>query len=260
MQDIHTLNLAARWNAKLLQNDARPVGALVTEGALTDEQFNRLKVDIKKSISGAENAGLPIGPLEAGLKFQPYGLSPKEMDGCLDKHTRRKIASILNVAPELIGDSENKTYSNYQEARKALYLENVLPKMDVLRDELNNWLVPIFGDDRASVDYDRDSIEAIREDRSKKVVDLNSQIDRGWLTRNEAREDLKRGSMGPAGDVATVSGAVVPLDAIGMPETGTPLDGEPDNDHRAGDQGQGIAEGDHFWSGIPCLPTPVGCS
>ena len=97
--------------------------------------------------------------------------------------------------------------------------------MDVLRDELNNWLVPIFGDDRASVDYDRDSIEAIREDRSKKVVDLNSQIDRGWLKRNQAREDLKRGSMGPAGDVATVSGAVVPLDAIGMPETGTPLDG-----------------------------------
>jgi len=225
LQDIHTLNLAARWNAKLLQNDARPAGIMTTPAgaALSDQQFERLKKLMKEEVVGAENAGLPVGPLEGGLEFKPYGLSPREMDWLqLDKHTRRKVASVLNVAPELIGDSENKTYSNYQEARKALYLENVLPRMDVLRDELNNWLVPMFGDDRIRVDYDRDSIEAIREDRSKLYTDIRGLVQDGIATRNMALEELGYEQGGPELDVRTVSSATVPLDALGLmpPENG----------------------------------------
>jgi len=223
LQDIHTLNLASKWNAKLLQNDARPAGLLKTPAGtfLTDEQFERLKKLIRENILGAENAGLPVGPLEGGLEFQAYGLNPKEMDWLkLDKHTRRKIATTLEVPSELIGDAENKTYSNYQEARKGFYLETILPDMDWIRDELGNWLVPLFGDN-IRLDYDRDSIEAIREDRSRLVVDLNSLLDRGIISRNEEREELKWQEGGPEMDVPTVTGIVTPLDAIAPTTDGT---------------------------------------
>lgn len=219
LQDIHTLNLASRWNAKLLQNDARPAGLLRTPvgTSLTDEQFDRLKKLIHEHVLGAENAGLPVGPLEGGLEFQAYGLNPKEMDWLkLDKHTRRKIATTLGTPSELIGDAENKTYSNYQEARKGFYLETILPDMDEQRDEFENWLIPIFGDN-IRLDYDRDSIEAIREDRSKLVVDLNSLLDHGIISRNELREELKWEEGGPEMDVRTVSGIVTPLDAVAPP-------------------------------------------
>jgi HK97 family phage portal protein len=166
-------------------------------------------------MSGAENAGMtPI--LEAGLKLQPWGLSPKDMDwNRLERNKRLNICSIFNVAPELIGDSENKTYSNFQEARRALYLENILPRMDWLRDELNNWLAPLFGDN-LRYDYDRDSIEEIREDRSKLITDLKGLVDQGTIDRDEARAELGYAERGGPFKVPTVSTAAQPLDAVAV--------------------------------------------
>ena len=93
------------------------------------------------------------------------------------------------------------------------YLENILLKMDWLVDEFNNWIVPLYGEN-IRVDYDRDSIEAIRDDRSKLITDLNSQVDRGIIDRNEARiltgQDERKE---PGMDVPTVLGAVTPLEA-----------------------------------------------
>jgi HK97 family phage portal protein len=216
--EIDVLNLSAEWNARLLTNDARPSMLIKTAGNITDEQYDRIKEMMQSDWLGYLNAGKPIGPLEGGLEAQIISLSPKDMDFYkLDKQTRLKIATVFNVAPELIGDGENKTYSNYQEARKALYQDNILPKLNWWRDELNNWLVPLFGE-MLVVDYDRESIEAIRDDRSKLIVDLNSMVDRGSLNRNEQRQALGWERIEGL-DGYTVAGSVVPLDAItGLPE------------------------------------------
>lgn len=216
--EIDVLNLSAEWNARLLANDARPSMIIKTAGNITDEQYERIRDMMQKDWLGHMNAGKPIGPLEGGLEAQIISLSPKDMDFYkLDKQTRLKIATVFNVAPELIGDSENKTYSNYQEARKALYQDTIIPKLNWWRDELNNWLVPLFGE-QIIIDYDRESIEAIREDRSKLIVDLNSMVDRGTITRNEQRESLGWDRVEGL-DEFTVTGSVVPLDAIsGLPE------------------------------------------
>jgi phage portal protein BeeE len=103
------------------------------------------------------------------------------------KFSGREIAIAFGVPPELIGDNSNKTYSNYGEARMAFYLETVLPLMDFLRDELNNWLTPLYGDSYY-LDYDRDEIEAIQEDRKEVWSRANKSFASGLLTKNEARE------------------------------------------------------------------------
>ena len=222
-QDIDILNLAARWNANLLQNDARPPGILKSAGNLSDEQFERIKRLIKEEISGPDNAGLPLGPFEGGLEWQALGFSPKDMDWHnLSRNERLKICSIFNVPPELIGDQENKTYSNYQEARRAFYLENILQKGNWVSDEFNNWLTPLFGDNLI-IGYDRDAIGAIQDDRSKLITDLGSLVDRGAITRDELRDQLGFDERGGSSDVPTVSASIVPLDAAvgfdgGLPE------------------------------------------
>lgn len=182
---IDISNMALEWNNKLLLNDARPSGALVTEKGLDDEQRDRLKEDIRTEYGGFENAGRPL-LLEAGMKWEQMSLGPKEMDWLnLDKVTLRKICTVFNIAPELMGDTEQKKFSNYQEARKALYMEVALPLMDFFRDEFNNWLTPKFGDN-LRLDYNRDAIKALQEE-AVKVYDRMAKA--YWLSIDEKRKE-----------------------------------------------------------------------
>jgi HK97 family phage portal protein len=74
-------NASTRWNKALLDNAARPSGALVHEAseALSSEQFDRLREELATQFSGQSNAGRPM-LLEGGLKWQPLSLSPADMD------------------------------------------------------------------------------------------------------------------------------------------------------------------------------------
>ena len=180
---IDTLNMAVHWNMKLLQNDMKPPGAIKVEGTLTDAQRNTLTKVLKEEKIGYENAGLPL-VLEGAQEWMPFSINPKDADWLnSQKLTIRFVCLTLGIPPELMGDAENKTYSNQKEARKALYEETSLPYMDFLRDELNNWLTPRFGD-RLFLDYDRDSIEALREDRAA-IFDRAQTSN--FLTINEKR-------------------------------------------------------------------------
>jgi HK97 family phage portal protein len=206
-------NESRAWNVALLQNSARPPGALVTEQALTDEQYSRLQREIQEKYAGSKNAGRPL-LLEGGLDWKEMGLSPADMhwlEGM--KLSAREIAIAFGVPPELIGDTANKTYSNYREAREAFYTETVLPLMDWLRDELNNWLVPKFGDDRVYLDYDKDEIEALQEDRDAVWDRALRAVERGVLTPNEARLLLGYEEV-PGASVLLVSGNMMPLTVV----------------------------------------------
>jgi SPP1 gp7 family putative phage head morphogenesis protein len=61
--------------------------------------------------------------------------------------------------------------------------------MDYLKDAFNNWLVPLWGDN-LYLDYDKDSIEALQEDQDRLYNRMFGAVDRGIITRNEAREML----------------------------------------------------------------------
>ncbi len=61
---LDTHNAAGRWNKALLDNSARPSGALVYApkdgGNLTEDQFDRLKAELQDGYSGAGGAGRPL--------------------------------------------------------------------------------------------------------------------------------------------------------------------------------------------------------
>jgi len=207
---IDISNASAEWNAKILQNDMRPPGALVLTGNLTEEQRAFLERQLREKYMGSGNAGTPM-ILEGGFDWKQFAISPKDMDWVnADKSNLRRICSVFNVPSELLGDSENKTYSNVQEARKALYMETVLPIMDNLRDALNSWIVPLFGNNLI-LDYDKDAIEALQEEREKKYAYLTGA---DWLTVNEKRDATGYDEVGPEGDKILVSFSRIPLDQI----------------------------------------------
>ena len=216
-KSIDIANLSKEWNANLLHRDMRIPGALKVDGQLTDDQRKVLKSDLEK-YQGAENAGkIPIFEGgTGGMEWTPMAITPKEMDWLESgKFNLRELCAIFDYPSQLMGDTEATTYANMKEARAAFYMEAVLPMMDLLKDEFNNWLAPLFGGN-ITLEYDRDSIEAIQEDRAQKYAYL-AQAD--WLTVNEKREATGYDDVGPDGDVILVQISKMPLDqAIAEPE------------------------------------------
>lgn len=202
-------NEAKAWNVAMLQNSARPSGVLSTPDNLGVDQFDRLKSELEEKYQGQSNAGKPM-LLEGGLEWKQISINPKDLEWVEgQKISAREIAMVFGVPSEMLGDSSNKTYSNYKEARQAFYMETVLPLMDWLRDEFNNWLTPLFGDN-LYLDYDIDEIEAIQEDRSLVWKRSADAVKSGLLTINEARESMGYETH-PDGDILLVPSSLHPL-------------------------------------------------
>jgi HK97 family phage portal protein len=185
---VDTHNAAAHWNKALLDNAARPSGALVYSGpegaVLSDSQFERLKHELEQTYQGAVNAGRPL-LLEGGLDWKAMSLSPKDMDFMEAKHTAaREIGLAFGVPPMLLGIPGDNTYSNYQEANRVFWRSTVLPLASRVASALTQWLAPVFGADlRLVVDTDR--IDALSADRAA----LWDRITMApFLTINEQRE------------------------------------------------------------------------
>ncbi len=164
--DVH--NAASAWNKALLDNAARPSGALVysaPSGNLTAEQFARLKAELEQGFAGAANAGRPM-VLEGGLDWKTIALSPRDMDFIELKHVAaREIALAFGVPPMLLGIPGDNTYSNLAEANRALWRQTIVPLVRRVADELGSWLAPAFGGSLALVP-DLENVEALAEDRS----------------------------------------------------------------------------------------------
>lgn len=140
--DIH--NSAGKWSKGLLDNAARPSGALVYHGAdgstLSDEQFRRIVEELEDGHQGARNAGRPM-LLEGGLDWKPMGFSPSDMEFLKTKEAAaREIALAFGVPPQLLGLPGDNAYSNYQEANRAFYRQTILPLSRRVAAALAGWL------------------------------------------------------------------------------------------------------------------------
>ena len=166
---VATHNAAAFWNRMLLENAARPSGALVYDvgdgGGLSPDQFDRLKSELTEAYAGHANAGRPM-LLEGGLKWQALSLTPADMDfATLKAAAARDVALAFGVPPMLLGLPGDATYNNYREANRALWRLTLLPLADKIFAALGEGLVTWFPDAALAVDLDR--VPALAEDRER---------------------------------------------------------------------------------------------
>jgi HK97 family phage portal protein len=190
--DIH--NAAGAWNKALLDNAARPSGALVMAGVgLTDSQFDRLKAELETSYQGAANAGRPL-LLEGGLDWKPLSLSPKDMDFVQAKAgAAREIALAFGVPPLLLGLPGDNTHANYAEANRAFYRQTVVPLVRRTAEAMAQWLSPAYRADLI-LEPDLDAIEALADERESLWRRVAAA---GFLTDDEKREAVGYGRHDP---------------------------------------------------------------
>jgi len=184
-QAVAIHNAASGWNRALLENAARPSGALVFEngdGNLSGEQFDRLKAELAQAFAGAGNAGRPM-VLEGGLKWQPMALTPADMDFAeLKAAAARDIALAFGVPPMLLGLPGDNTYANYREANRALWRLTLLPLAGKILNGLTEGLRPWFPKLELAVDLDH--VPALAEDRERLWAQLTAA---DFLSADEKR-------------------------------------------------------------------------
>ena len=195
--DVH--NSASRWSKALLDNAARPSGAIVYKGgdgqaAMTNDQYERLQNEMEMHHQGARNAGRPM-LLEGGLDWKPMGFSPSDMEFQKTKDAAaREIAQAFGVPPMLLGIPGDATYANYQEANRAFYRLTVLPLAKKVMGAVSHWISEMGGE-ALQLTPDLDQIAALsveREAQWKRIANA------GFLTDAEKR--LMLGLPAQAGD------------------------------------------------------------
>jgi HK97 family phage portal protein len=182
-------NRASRWNKALLDNAARPSGALSYEpsdgATLSGAQFERLREEIDRQFSGSQNAGRPL-LLEGGLKWQSLGLTPTDMDFVAVKEAAaRDVALAFGVPPVLLGLPGDSTYSNLREAGRALYRQTVLPLAERILQDVSEAMADWFGPLRLAIDTD--AISELAEDRER-LWQMVSAAE--FISEDEKREML----------------------------------------------------------------------
>jgi HK97 family phage portal protein len=161
-------NAATVWNKALLDNAARPSGAMVYApgdgSVMSPEQFERVKREMETAFSGAANAGRPM-LLEGGLDWRAMSLTPAEMDFVgLKAAAAREIALAFGVPPMLMGLPGDNSYANYREANKALWRQTILPLVGKicggLAQALGGWWPAL------TLAADLDGVPALAEERA----------------------------------------------------------------------------------------------
>ena len=165
--DVH--NSASTWSKALLDNAARPSGAIVYkgadgQGALGPDQYERLVEELESHHQGARNAGRPM-LLEGGLDWKPMGFSPSDMEFHRTKEAAaRDVALAFGVPPMLLGLPGDNTYANYAEAHRAFYRLTVLPLVARTLAAMSGWLPAYYGA-RFQLKVDFDNVPALAEER-----------------------------------------------------------------------------------------------
>lgn len=223
---------AKKWNAKLILNSGRPVGALASKEEIDKPTRDAIKARFKEDYAGPDNAGNPM-ILEGGLNWVQLGINPNEMEWISGvKMSTVDITAIFGVPPELIGYPEFRTYNNVHEAKNQFYEETVLPWLNFLLEQLNEFVVSRIG--AYELFYNPDNIKALQENIDALWQRIGQAKNDGRLSLNEARiamgydpvpsgGDFIYGSMGQY-PIASTTGEPVP--AFEVPTTDVPPEEE----------------------------------
>lgn len=177
-------NNEAVMQAKALMMNQGARGILMPKDpqeSLADKvQSDKLKQSLKaEMINNRGSFSITPKRLELlGLGMTSTDMALLEMVGMTD----RKLAATYHYPYGLL-DSGNSTYENQEQWKKSLYQDCVIPELTLIRNWLNIWLAPKFGN--FYIDFDFSAISVMQPDQEKLARTLNLQW---WKTGNQKRE------------------------------------------------------------------------
>lgn len=189
LRSMDSNNEALSTGKKYLQNQMARGILMSEEGDLNEVQAMQLKDKFRESYQGSKNAGdVIITPKK--LSWVNFGLPASDLS-LIEQYngTIKDLCNIYNVPVQLLNNTDSSTYNNMKEAKKALYQNAVIPELNKIKDELNRWLTPQYGE-KLYIDFDYSVIPELQEETEKVVAQMTQAW---WLTPNEKRAAMNYG-------------------------------------------------------------------
>jgi len=189
LRTLTTNNEAVQTGVKYLQNQTARGLLMSEEGDLNEVQAQQLKDKFRRQFQGSDNAGdVIITPKK--LSWVNFGLNASDVS-LIEQYNAsiKDLCNIYNVPVQLLNNTDSSSYNNMKEAKKALYQNAVIPELLKIKDELNRWLAPKYGN-KLCIEFDFTVIPELQEEADK-VVDQLAKA--WWLTPNEKRSVMSYG-------------------------------------------------------------------
>jgi len=175
---------AERYNENFFRNSATPDFVLKTDKTLEKDEIKRITERWDKKYRGTENAHKTT-VLQKGVGVERLQMTAKDMDFLeQQKFTRDKILSIFRVPKTIVAITDDVNRANAETADYVFAKRTIKPKMERIIEQLNEFLVPLFGDN-LWLDFE----DPVPENVEAKLSRYNSALTQGWMTTNEVRQE-----------------------------------------------------------------------
>lgn len=192
LKDICTENGSATYTAAINRNWGVP-GIILTpkempQNDIQDSIFTKLKTFWSQSFAG-ENAGSVYGsnlPVDMHIpQISPDAMAMSDTRGIAVS----RICSSFGVDSMVIGlPSEQKTYSNFEEANRAAWDHNIIPTQQAIAATLTRQLLPDMGNPATEeCAFDNTNVPALQEDRDALYKRISMAVGGPWMKPNEGR-------------------------------------------------------------------------
>lgn len=195
-------NAATDYIKLFFEKGGVPPGLLKTVQKLQDTHVADIRRRWRERYGGFSH-WLEPAVLDMDAEYQKIGYSFDEMGfDVLDARNEARICLVLDVPPIIVGAKiglDRGTYSNYKEARLSWWEDTLLALYANFLDVVQNQLAPDFGS--ALCDWDFSRVKAFHDQVTATWTRAKDALLAGAITVNEFREEVGKGTIGPAGDV-----------------------------------------------------------
>jgi HK97 family phage portal protein len=168
--DLDAMKYGAEWNRNFFINGATPGGIITVPGNMGDDEFDTFTSRWREAHQGVARAHR-VAVLEGGATWAPTQISLRDMDfSNLRKVSRDVIREAWGIHQSMLGNSDDVNRANAQTAEEVFGRWKIIPRLDRIRDTLNNVYLPMFGTTGDGVEFDY--INPLPDDREADNAEL----------------------------------------------------------------------------------------
>ncbi len=169
LPDLKASNMAAQYVANFFANSAEPGGIIEVEGTLTDSEFDEMASRWREQHQGVSNAHR-VAILERG-KWVDRKYSMKDMQFTeLRSASSEMIREAFGFPKPLLGSVDDVNRANAEAAEYVFARWLLVPRLEMIKQALNNDFLPLFYPPGAVPDVEFDYESPVEEDAERAMA------------------------------------------------------------------------------------------